>query len=120
MREHERPAVSETKFIADERWDAPPVQPHVIEIVARIEGRVTHKLENAAVHIPCARTRNHIGVTGRPVPNLGWHHSGTRLHFLDAIDVEIGKRRAAHFWIGGISAINIENRGGSTLSVDRK
>ena len=66
------------------------------------------------------RLRDHVGETCCPVPDLGRHHTGIGLHFLNCIDVEIGKRRAAHLGIGGVEAIRGENRGHAALPVHRK
>ena len=54
------------------------------------------------------------------MPDLRRHDSGIGLHFLDGIHVEVGKRGAAHFRVGGVEAVQGENSGGAALSVDRE
>ncbi len=42
------------------------------------------------------------------------------MHFLNGIDVEIGKCRAAHFRVGGIDAVHGKDRSRAALAVDRE
>jgi hypothetical protein len=45
----------------------------------------------------CAGPRDHVGVARRAVPDIGQHDAGIGLHFLNGVDVEVGKSGAAHF-----------------------
>ena len=52
--------------------------------------------------------------------DLGWHHARARLHLVDGIHIEIGKRSATHFRIGGVGAVERKDRRGPPLSIDRE
>ena len=92
----------------------------VIEIIARIEGGIADEFEEAAVHLVGAGLGDDIGEAGGAVTDLRRHHSGTGLHFLNGVHVEIGKSRAAQLRIGGVEPVEGEDGGSAALSIHRE
>src|SRR6267378_5349057 len=48
------------------------------------------------------------------------HDSGIGLHFLDGVDVKVGKGSAAEFGVGRVRSVDGEDSGGAALAVDGK
>ena len=121
FRQNHRAANGEPKFIAHKRRN-PRFVGHalVIEEISRVECGIAQKLKNAAVHFVASRARDHVGVARGAMTDFRRHHAGTGLHFLNGVDVEIGKRRAAHFRIGGVRSIHGKHSGGAALPVHRE
>ena len=92
----------------------------IVEIVPRIERSVTLELEHAAVDLSHAKFRDHVRVTRSAVSDLGCHHARVRLHFLNRIHVEVGKRRPTHLRISRIETIGRKHGRHAALSIDRK
>jgi hypothetical protein len=74
MRQHNRSAIGETKFVAPE-WRNPSriYRRRVIEVVARIECGVAQELENRPMHARSPGPCNDIGVPGAAASDLGRH-----------------------------------------------
>ena len=108
------------EFVANERRDAATVEADLVEIVACIERGVAEEFKHAAVKAVGAGARDDVGESGRSVPDLGRHDTGTGLDFLYGVDVEVGEGGAAHLGVGGVDAVHGEDGGGTALSVDRK
>ena len=96
------------------------VQADIVEVIPRIEGGVADKLKHTAMHSVRAGAGDDIGVTGGAVANLGRHHAGAGLHFLDGVDIEVGKSRAAHFRVGGVGSVECEDGRATALAVHGK
>lgn len=92
----------------------------MIEEVARIKRRVTHELEDRAVHLRAAGLGDDVGKTRSPTANLGGHDAGTGVDLLDGIDVKIREGGATQFRIGSIEAVHGKHRGRAALPVHRK
>ena len=92
----------------------------MIEVITCIEGGVADELKNAPVDRVGPRAGDHVGITCRPVTDLGRQHARTRLHFFEGVHIEIGKRGAAHLRIGGVGAIDRKNCGCAALPIDGK
>jgi len=69
------------------------------------------------MHQLAARLGDHVGETCRAVPDFRGQHARTRLHFLNGIDVEIGKRGAAQFRIAGVGCVHGKDRGHAALAI---
>ena len=119
-RQHDRTADRSAELIAIERWYAATVQFNVVEVIARVERSVAEELEQAAMDRIRSRLGHHVGETCGPVTDFGQHHAGTRLHFLDGIDIEGRERSATHFRIGGVGSVHGKDRGHAALTVDGK
>ena len=118
---HERAAIGKAKFIADKRRDPAPLRnAFVVKVISRVESGIADKFEKTAVHLVIPGFRHDIGVARRPMADLRRHHSRTRLHFLNGVNIEIGKRRAAHLRIGGVKPIDGKHGRRAALSIDRK
>ena len=119
MREHDRAADSDAKFVAGEGRNSPLVEiAFVIEEISGVERGVADEFEGAAVDLVGAGFRDDVGEAGRAMADLRGHHAAAGLHFLNGIDVEVRECRAAEFGIGGVRAVHCENRGNATLAVD--
>ena len=91
MRQHNRAAIGQTKLIADEGRNSARIGGRgVVEIVARIEGRVAKELKVHPMHLVCAGFRNDVCVAGRAFAQGGRHNAGEGIDALDGVDVEIG------------------------------
>ncbi len=119
-RQHHRTSDRPAELIAIERRYAATVQFNVVEIIARVERSVAEELEQAAMDGIRSRLRDHVSETRGPVTDLGQHHAGTGLHFLDGIDIEGGEGSATHFRIGGVGSVHGKDRGHAALTVDGK
>ena len=117
---HDRPADRPAKLVADECRNAAVVRADVVEVVACVERCIAEEFKHAAVNCVRAGPRDHVGVTGRAVPDLGQHDAGTGLHFLNGVDVEVGKSGAAHFRVGSVGAVHRKDGRRAPLAVDRK
>ena len=119
--QHHRAAVGHAEFVARKWRNAPRVQVvAVIKKITRIERRVAHEFECAAVHLLRAGFGNHVVEAGGSVPDLRRHHAGAGLHFLNRVHVEIGKRGAAQLRVRGVRAVDGEDRSDAALPVHRE
>ena len=62
----------------------------MVEIVARIEGRVAKELKELPMHLICAGFRNDVGIASSAFTQGGRHNAGEGIDALDGINVEIG------------------------------
>jgi hypothetical protein len=92
----------------------------VIEIIASIERGVPDELKHAPMQFVRARLGDDICETRRTVTDFRGHHAGIGLHFLNRVDVEIGKRCSTHLRIRCVEAIHRENRCGAALTIHGK
>src|SRR5262249_30462719 len=118
MREHDRPADGHAELVAREWRNAARIEiVFVIEEIASVEGGVADKFKGTAMNLVGAGLGDDVGEASRAVADFGGHHAAAGLHFLDRVDVEIGKSRAAQLGIGSIRAIEREDRGYAALPV---
>src|SRR6266403_741396 len=118
-RKHDRAAVGDAEFIAGKRRETTSAQiALVVEIISRIEGRIADKFEKAAVDLIAAGFGNHVRESGGAVTRVRRHDAGAGLHFLDSVDVEIGKGSAAELGVGGVCSIDGKDGGGTTLAIN--
>jgi len=97
------------------------VQADIVEVIPRIEGGVADKLKHTAMHSVRAGAGDDIGCNWRPPwPISAGHHAGAGLHFLDGVDIEVGKSRAAHFRVGGVGSVECEDGRATALAVHGK
>jgi len=109
------------EFIAGEGRNSPLVEiAFVVEEISCVEGSVADEFESAAVDLVRAGLGDDVGEAGCAVADLRGHYSAAGLHLLNRIDVEVGEGRTAEFGIGGIRAVDCENRGDATLAVYRE
>ena len=120
-RKEDRAAVGHAELIACKRRETPSVQiALVVKEISRVEGRIADKFEQAAVDLIAAGPRDHVRESRGAVTGVRGHDAGIGLHFLDGIDVEVGKGSSAEFRIGRVRSVDGENSGGAALAVDGK
>src|SRR6266850_3248044 len=118
-REDDGTAVGDAEFIARKRRETASVQiALVVKKIPRVEGRIADKFEEAAVDLIAAGFRNHVRESGGAVTRVRRHHARVGLHFLDGVDVEVGKGSAAKLGVRGVRSIDGKDGGGATLAVD--
>ncbi len=121
MRNEDRAAVGHPEFIARKRRKTPRVQiALVVKEISRIERRIAHKLEQAAVYLIAAGLGDCVRESRRAMSRVRGHHAGTRLHFLDGVHIEVRERGPAEFRVGGIRSIHGKDGGRAPLAVDGK
>ena len=89
----------------------------MIEEISGIESGVADEFEGAAMDLVGAGFCDDVGEAGRAVADLSRHYAAAGLHFLNGVDVEIGKGGAAEFGIGGVRAVHCKNRGDAALAI---
>src|SRR6202012_3438978 len=105
FRQNDRTAVRNAELVAGERRNTARVDcAAVVEKVASVKRRVAHEFECASVNEIVTRFGNDIRKSGGSVADVSRHHSRTGLNFLDRIDVEVRKCRAAGFRVGRIDS----------------
>src|SRR6266849_2689439 len=118
-RKDDRAAVGDAEFIAGKRRETARAQiALVVEVISRVEGCIADKFEKAAMDLIAAGLGNHVRESGGAVTRVRRHDAGAGLHFLDSVDVEIGKGGAAELGVGGVRSIDGEDSGATTLTVD--
>src|SRR6266436_532161 len=111
--------VGETEFIAGKRRETASAQiALVVKVISCVERRIADKFEKAAMDLIAAGLRNHVRESSGAVTRVSRHYSGAGLHFLDSVDVEVGKGSAAELGVGGVRSIDGEDGGGATLAID--
>ncbi len=119
VRQKDRAAVGEAELVAAEGRNAPGgFRRGVVEIIARIKGRVAHKFKHRAVEAAGAGAGDDVGEAGGAAADFGRHPSGLRLNLLHRVHVEVGEGGAAHLGIADVSAVLGENGFDATLAVD--
>jgi len=114
-------AVGHAEFIAGKRRETPSVQiALVVKEISRVESRIADKFEQAAMDLIAARLRDHVRESRGAMTRVRGHHSGIGLHFLDGVDVKVGKGAAAEFGVGRVRSVDGEDSGGAALAVDRQ
>src|SRR6266404_8514215 len=112
-------AVGETEFIAGKRRETASAQiALVVKVISCVERRIADKFEKAAMDLIATGLRNHVRESSGAVTRVSRHYSGAGLHFLDSVDVEVGKGSAAELGVGGVRSIDGEDSGGATLAID--
>jgi len=61
----------------------------MIEEIARVECRIADKFKSAAVHFIRPGLCDYIVETSRPVSDFWGHHSRTRLHLVNGINIKV-------------------------------
>src|SRR5260370_24481714 len=121
MRYEDRAAVGHPEFIARKRRKTPLVQVAlVVKEISRIERRIAHKLEQAAVYLIPAGLGRYVRESRRAMSRVRGHHAGIVLHFLDGVHIEVRERGPAEFRVGGVRSIHAKDGGRAALAVDRK
>jgi len=92
----------------------------VVKEISRVEGGIADKFEQAAVDLIAAGPRDHVRESRGAVTRVRGHDAGIGLHFLDGVDVEVGKSSAAEFGVGSVRSVDGEDSGGAALAVDGK
>ena len=118
MRNHDRPAIGKSKFIAPERRN--PSLCRMIEIIPRVKRRVAQKLKDRSVKAALPRARDDVRKASRPATDLRRHPPRARLNLLDRIHVEVRERAASHLGIARIRAVHGKRRLHAALPVDGK
>jgi hypothetical protein len=78
----------------------------MIEEIACVKCGVANELKRAAVDPVRPRFGQHISEARRSVTDFRRHHPRERLHFLNRVDIKIGKCGAPKLGIGGISPVH--------------
>src|SRR5208282_4355742 len=86
-------AIGESEFVAPERRNPPRIRRRrVIEVVACVERRVAHELEDRAVKATRSRACDDVGESGSSASYFGGHPAGNRLDLFHRVHVEVRER----------------------------
>ena len=114
-------AIGESELIAAKGWNPAGVGGRcIVKVVARVEGRVTHKLEDRSVKTAGAGASNDVGVPGSSAANLGRHPAGAGLDLFHRIHVEVAECGTAHLGVADVGAIHAEGSFNAALAIDGK
>ena len=114
-----RPAVGEAELIAAKGGNAAWIgQRRMIEVVARVEGGVAHKLEERSVKAALAGTSDDVGESRCAAADLGRHPTRAGFNSLHRVHVEVTEGGAAHLRIADVGAVHGKGRLNAALAVD--